>query len=70
MRSCAHLHAPPQIALNEATRKIWRKIVEGNISAAYIFEDDVIFHQDLATVFPLVSRGPCTARSGMCRRVI
>ena len=41
------------IPLSLALLRIWEKIVDENLDAAWVFEDDVIFHDDFNDLFPL-----------------
>lgn len=41
-----------QIGLSLAHLAAWEAVVERNLSAAWVFENDVIFHQDFTVLFP------------------
>ena len=43
----------PQIGLSLAHMKIWDDIVDQRLSGAWVFEDDVLFHDDFDSLFPM-----------------
>ena len=43
-----------QLGLAVALLDIWNRMVQGNIPAAYVFEDDVLFHDQFEILFPMV----------------
>ena len=43
-----------QLGLAVALLDIWNRMVQGNIPAAYVFEDDVLFHDQFEILFPTV----------------
>ena len=41
-----------QLGLSLAHLQIWRQMIAAGIPRAFVFEDDVVFHQDFSTLFP------------------
>jgi hypothetical protein len=45
-----------QLGLSLAHLQIWRRMIAERIPRAWVFEDDVVFHQDFSTLFPVYWR--------------
>ncbi len=56
-----------QLALSMAYLEVWSHMVQYNVSSAYIFEDDVVFDDDLDTKFAQVS---CMLTARMYRYIL
>lgn len=44
-----------QLTLALALIQIWMGVASANITSVYVFEDDAVFHDDFAALFPVVS---------------
>ena len=42
------------LSFSSAFKTVLERMVREGVPSAYVFEDDVIFHQDLESVFPMV----------------
>lgn len=44
--------------------QVWDDMVLNKVPSAYVFEEDVVFHEDLSSLFPVV--GPWEGMEGKC----
>ena len=58
LRRSLLVNPAPQMGLTHANCNldIWSRMVAGNVPAAYIFEEDVLLHQDLDRLFMQVGK--------------
>ena len=50
--TCASFWVTDQLSV--ANLEVWRRMVHDDIPSAFIFEDDVLLHEDIAALFPKV----------------